>query len=107
MTGTYIFQTNRVVFNQNNQIDPTCMLCKSVEETLRHFLLQCETFDCVRHPILRDLKYRLKDSNINFSDKDTLIHIITDCTAVVDPKIVGEVISLDRRLCYACTYREI
>ena len=39
---------------------------------------------------LRDLKYRLKDSNINFSDKDTLIHIITDCTAVVDPKIVGK-----------------
>ena len=60
VTGTYILQTNRVAFNQN-QIDPTCMLCKSGEETLRHFLLECESLNWVRHPILRDLKYFLND----------------------------------------------
>ena len=35
-TGTYILQTNRASFNQN-MVDPTCLLCKSAEETTQHF----------------------------------------------------------------------
>ena len=85
VTGTYILQTNRVAFNQN-EVDPTCILCKASEETLGHFLLECETLDSVRQPILRDIKSCLNDCNINLSDQETLIQIITDCTAVVDQK---------------------
>ena len=49
----------------------------------------------------REIRYMGEQYNINLSDQDTLIQIITDCTAVVDPKIVGEVIAPGRRLCYA------
>ena len=38
-TGTFILQTNRAAFNQN-MVDPTCLLCKSAEETTQHFLLE-------------------------------------------------------------------
>lgn len=40
VTGTYILQVNRVEFNQN-QIDPTCMLCNQEPETVDHFLIRC------------------------------------------------------------------
>ena len=100
VTGTYILQTNRVAFNQN-EVDPTCILCKASEETLGHLLLECETLDSVRQPIPRDIKCCLNDCNINLSDQETLIQIITDCTAVVDQKTIPEIIFHARRLCYS------
>ena len=100
VTGTYILQTNRVAFNQN-EVDPSCILCKASEETLGHFLLECESLDSVRQPILKDIKCCLNDCNINLSDQETLIQIITDCTAVVDQKTIPEIIFHGRRLCYS------
>ena len=100
VTGTYILQTNRVAFNRN-EVDPTCILCKASEETLGHFLLECETLDSVRQPVLSDIKCCLNDCNINLSDQETSIQIITDCTAVVDQKTIPEIIFHGRRLCYS------
>ena len=54
-TGTYILQVNRVAFNQQD-VDPTCVLCKSGNEDLEHFLLLCSALDNVRAEYLDDIK---------------------------------------------------
>ena len=40
LTGTYILQGNRVVFNQF-QVNPTCRLCTADPETRQHFISEC------------------------------------------------------------------
>ena len=81
-------QTNQVAFNKN-QVDLMCILCKSSVETLSHFLLGCEILDSVRQPILRNIKYCLKDSSINLSHQETFNTTNHNrLTAVVDHKIV-------------------
>ena len=67
VTGTYILQTNRQSFNQN-QVNPTCLLCKSDDETIAHFLLNCTTLDTIRQPILRDIKHILRDCAVDLTD---------------------------------------
>ena len=99
-TGTYILQTTRATFNQN-AVDPTCLLCNASTETLSHFLLDCTTLENIRQPILRDIKIVLKDSDIDLSNNQTLIQLLTDCSAIVDEKTVHEIIFHARRLCYA------
>ena len=56
VTGTYILQSNRSSFNQN-EVDPTCLLCKTGAETLTRFLLHFATLESIRQPILKDIKY--------------------------------------------------
>ncbi|CAG2204731.1 unnamed protein product [Mytilus edulis] len=53
-TGSYILQTNRAAYNQNN-VDPTCKLCDQAEESLSHFLLCCRALDQIRTPILKNI----------------------------------------------------
>ena len=40
LTGTYIQQGNRAVFNQY-RVDPTCRLCLADPETRQHFVSEC------------------------------------------------------------------
>ena len=54
ITGPYILQSNRASFNQN-EVDPTCLLCTTGAETLIHFLLHCATLEIIREPISRTL----------------------------------------------------
>lgn len=54
VTGTYILQTNRSAFNQN-QISPECMLCHAEDETTEHFLLRCTALEIVRQPTLVEI----------------------------------------------------
>ena len=49
-TGTYILQCNRASYNQFES-DATCNLCGKSDETLTHFLLECDTLYC--SPIYR------------------------------------------------------
>ena len=53
-TGTYILQTNRASFNLN-RVDPTCMMCRSREETVQHFLLECPVLSTKRTPIMNSI----------------------------------------------------
>ena len=99
-TGTYILQTNRMSFNQN-VVDPTCLLCKTIAETLSHFLIEFATLESIRHPILRDIKHILRDNDLDLTDSEILLQLLTDCSAIVDTKTVREVIFHARRLCYA------
>ena len=55
VTGTYILQTNRTTFNQN-QMDPVCLLCHQENETTEHFLLCCPALASHRDPII-DTRY--------------------------------------------------
>ena len=73
------------------------MLCKTSEETLSHFLLECTTIASNRQPILRDIKHILRDSNIDITDRDTLVHLKIDCSGIVDTKTVCEIIFYFRR----------
>ena len=99
VTGTYKLQTNRQSFNQN-QVNPMCLLCKSDDETIAHFLLNCTTLDTIRQPILRDIKHILRDCAVDLTDSKTLLQLIIDFTAVLDIKTVREVFHI-RRLCFA------
>lgn len=100
VTGTYILQTNRQSFNQN-QVNPMCLLCKNADETMAHFLLNCTTLENTRQPILRDIKHILRDCALDLTDSETLLQLIIDCTAVLDIKFVRQVIFHIRRLCFA------
>lgn len=51
VTGTYIFQTNRATFNQN-QVNPVCLLCHQENETTEHFLLHCPALASLRNPLI-------------------------------------------------------
>ena len=53
LTGTYILQSNRAKFNQN-EVNPMCQLCQMDNETLKHFLLECKVLEYVRKPVLKD-----------------------------------------------------
>ena len=59
LTGTYILQTNRVKFNQN-EVNPTCQLCNTASETLQHFIIDCKFLESVRDPVLFDIKKVIK-----------------------------------------------
>ena len=83
--GSYVLQTNRAAFNQND-VKPTCLLCDHIDETMSHFLLFCKGLATVRNPILSDLCYELFEvSKIDFSSQttDTKIKIIIDCSHLV------------------------
>ena len=60
LTGSYLFQSTRSAFNQN-EIDPTCLLCGYESGDLPHFIFRCETLNSIRAPILVDIEaeYRL------------------------------------------------
>ena len=51
VTSTYILQVNRASFNQN-QVNPTSLLCHQGDESLEHFLLKCSALAGVRNPII-------------------------------------------------------
>ena len=100
VTGTYILQTNRHSFNQN-QVDPLCLLCKGANETIAHFLLDCATLEITRQRILKDIKHIHSNCGLDLNNSETLLRLLIDCFAVIDSKTVSEVIFHIRRLCYA------
>ena len=100
VTGTFILHSNRASFNQN-EVDPTCLLCKTGAETLTHFLLHCATLESIREPILKDIKNILRHSDIDFNNSEILLQLLTDCSAKLDTETVSEVIFHVRRLCHA------
>ena len=100
VTGTYILQSNKASFKQN-EVDPTCLLCKTGAETLTHFLLHCAILESIREPILKDIKYILRHSGIDFNNREILLQLLTDCSAILDTETISEVIFHVRRLCHA------
>lgn len=50
LTGTYILQGNRAVFNQH-AVDPTCKLCNSAPETRQHLIAECQVYATERYEL--------------------------------------------------------
>ena len=82
-TGTYILQTNRASFNQN-MVDPTCLLCSCVEETLQHFLLDCPVLAAIRNPIIDSLVKACSDLCNPAYDNDILLKLIIGSSVLID-----------------------
>ena len=55
VTGTCILQRNRDSYNQFESI-ATCNVCGKSDETLTHFLLECETLQTCRQPIITEIE---------------------------------------------------
>ena len=68
LTGTYILQGNRAVFNQHS-VDPTCKLCTIAPETRQHFIAECPAFVTERCELTEKLL-----RNQVLSEKENLQH---------------------------------
>ncbi|MCG8046395.1 MAG: reverse transcriptase domain-containing protein, partial [Candidatus Thiodiazotropha endolucinida] len=84
ITGTYILQTNRAKFNQNN-VNPTCLLCGNDDETMKHFLLDCSYLDKYRKPILQDINDVLSQMyrEYPFLSRYTKLQLVIDGSIVL------------------------
>ena len=83
-TGTYILQTNRAKFNQN-EVNPVCQLCNNDDETLQHFLTDCKSLEDARQPILIDFVHVLNDliEKHPVSAEYTLVQLLIDSDIVI------------------------
>ena len=108
LTGSYILQFNRASFNQN-QVSPTCLLCKEEEETTEHFMLYCSSLNSIRQSILDEIIQIGHCLGImdDSEDDSQLLEIILDSTTVFreHPELDNaDFVRLERqarRLCYA------
>lgn len=100
-TGTYILQTTRAAFNQN-PVQPTCMVCKMEDETMRHFLLDCSPLDPVRKPILNQIMQLCRSNNIDCNSVD-ILQLLIDCSGceAVPNILYSDFEKLSRKLCYS------
>ena len=53
-----------------------CNLCKSCDETVDHFLLNCKHFDDIRRPFINDVR-KYTQSNLTY-DQDRLLNFVLD-----------------------------
>ena len=82
LTGTYILQSNRSTFNQN-ELSPLCLLCREDDETIEHFLLHCPVLDSVRRVLLNDLVNIYENLYHEQPDASRLLQFILDCGLVM------------------------
>ena len=54
VTGTYVLQTKRIKFYRDES-NPTCLLCRNAEETIQHFILDCQKLESERTKILMEI----------------------------------------------------
>ena len=92
------------LFNQN-RMDPTCMMCRSREETVQHFLLECPVLSATRTPIMNSILEACSSLYNLARDTDALFELIIDCSALIDTNTHNqELLSVEyqaRRLCFA------
>ena len=86
LTGTYILQGNRAVFNQY-QVDQTCRLCLADPETRQHFVSECTFLNSERsvyiekiseNPALRDIP------KSQLQNPEFLIRLTLDASVVLE-----------------------
>ena len=74
---------HRAAFNQN-QIDPTCLLCKEEPETVDHFLIQCSALVKGRQPII-DCILKHAEGILQIPiETEVLVQLLLDSTGVID-----------------------
>ena len=86
LTGTYILQSNRAVFNQYS-VNSTCKLCELAPETRQHFIGECVYFETERSAYIN----KLTSSGIltleqlqQLQNPDFLTCVTLDASCVID-----------------------
>ena len=108
-TGTYILQCNRASYNQFES-DATCNLCGKSDETLTHFLLECETLQSCRQPIITEIELACNSLCTTLGTSTLgveLVKLIIDTSSVlnvypeVEISFLQEIQFHGARLCYS------
>ena len=106
VTGTYILQVNRSAFNQN-EIDPTCLICKEEPETVDHFLIRCSALAEVRQPIMDSILRCAECFMQTPIETEILVQLLLDCADVFSDRRDNQILSvakdiekLSKRLCF-------
>ena len=81
LTGTYILQSGRAVFNQH-QVDPTCKRCTGILDTRQHFIAECSVYERGRN-VFKERLYN-NTIHIDLQDPETFTRLVMDVSAVVD-----------------------
>jgi len=74
VTGTYVLQTKRIKFYRDES-DPTCLLCGNAEETIQHFILDCQKLESERTKILMEISatwQNIKNCEMSFTELDSI-----------------------------------
>ena len=105
VTGTFILQVNRSAFNQN-EIDPTCLMCKEEPETIDYFMIRCSALEEVRRPIRKNILQCAEYLTQSPIDSENLVQLLLDSAGVfTDPKdikvqtTIKNIEKLSKRLC--------
>ena len=106
LTRSYILLVNRAMFNQN-QVDPTCMLCQQAPETVDHFLVECSVLEEKRRPIIDSIFSLVNGLFEPALASEELVQILLDCSKLVgcqsDRSVLATMKNLEKlskRLCY-------
>ena len=97
LTGSYIFQSNRIKMFKNES-NILCLLCSKDKENIEHFILDCERLEEVRKPIHQEIEEILNDKETSWKclPQDTKIQLLLDITSVIselnlDPASVANI----------------
>ena len=66
---------NRSAFNQN-EIDPTCLMCKEEPETIDHFMIRCSALEEARQPILKRIHQCAEYLIRSHIDSENLVQLL-------------------------------
>ena len=110
VTGTYVLQTKRIKFYRNES-DPTCLLCGNAEETIQHFILNCQKLESEseRTKILMEISAmwrNIQNCEISFTELDSIsqLHILLDSSKYnkvkIDPTNSTRIELLAKRLLF-------
>ena len=91
VTGTYVLQTKRIKFYRDES-DPTCLLCGNTEETIQHFILDCQKLESERTKILMEISAtwrNIQNCEISFTELDSIsqLQILLDSSKYNKVKI--------------------
>ena len=79
-----------------------CPLCKSVDESVSHFLLQCPVTHGKRPSCLVALKTVLDEANVVLENSSELVDVILDCSSLCpDHGVLSAIEAISRRLIYS------
>ena len=90
VTGSYVLRVNRACFNQN-QVNRICMICNTDDETIDHFLLNCNALAETRRHML-DRLVSLADSFLQSTQDSLQIfrQLFLDCNKITDSSASSE-----------------
>jgi hypothetical protein len=91
VTGTYVLQTKRIKFYRDES-DPTCLLCGNAEETIQHFILDCQKLESGRTKILMEISAtwrNIQNCEMSFIELDSIsqLQILLDSSKYNKVKI--------------------